>query len=33
MVLEPSVRVMAGHLREELKRAELSRSAQQIAAE
>lgn len=33
MVLEPSVRVMAGHLREELKRADQTRSAQPIAAE
>lgn len=33
MVLEPSVRVLAGRLREDLMRADLSRSVQQIAAE
>jgi acyl transferase domain-containing protein len=33
MVLEPSVRVLAGRLREELTRAESSRSVRQIAAE
>lgn len=33
MVLEPSVRVLAGRLRDELARADRSRSVQQIAAE
>jgi hypothetical protein len=33
MVLEPNVRVLASHLRQELMRADRSRTVQQIAAE